>query len=82
MSCFQMRLGKKDVHKIVMVDWNGMSFNFSWYKSKFNGITKKVLFLLTHTIMVQFPNLDEIFCNSKAFTHMAIKIIIKLIKVY
>jgi hypothetical protein len=40
-----MRLGKKDVHKIVMVDWNGMSFKFSWYKPNFDGITKEVLLL-------------------------------------
>jgi hypothetical protein len=77
-----MRLGKKDMYKIVMVEWNGMSFNFSWYEPNFDGMTKEILFLLTHTIMVQFPNLNEIFCNSKAFTHMAIKIISKLIKVY
>jgi len=40
----------------------------------FDVVKKGMELLLTHRILVQFPNLDEVFCNLKNLTHMVYKI--------
>jgi len=66
--------GAITTQKISTVKWCSMNFFFSKYISNFDANAQGVEALLTHTIKVQFLDLQEQFINEKALTIIANKI--------
>jgi hypothetical protein len=71
---FEDEEGAKATWRLIAVEWNDLRLSFSRYIPDFDASSQGTEAQLTHAIKVQFPDLHEQFCNTKALTIMASKI--------
>jgi hypothetical protein len=71
---FEDEEGAKATWRLTAVEWSDLLLSFSRYIPNFDTSSQGAEAQLTHAIKVQFPDLHEQFCNTKALTIMASKI--------
>jgi len=70
---FENEEGAITTRKLTTVEWNGLNLSFSRYTPNFDVSFQGAEALFTDTIKIQFFNLHEQFCNTRALTIMASK---------
>ncbi len=68
---FKDEEGAKATRKLAVVEWSGWTLSFSKYIANFRSNVQGTEALLTHSVKVQFPDLHDQFCTTKALTIMA-----------